>query len=158
MRRVFIENEDAGDERKRREHKRLDALIGYCEAPECRRRSLLSYFGETTNSCQNCDVCRDPIETADGSVFGQKALCAIDQSGRIYGAAHIIDILRGTPTEKIAKARHDAISAFGTGSELRKQEWQSIIRQLVAAGLLKLDIQGYGGLDITVDGEGLMRG
>ncbi|MEC7490436.1 MAG: DNA helicase RecQ [Pseudomonadota bacterium] len=158
MRRVFIENEDAGEERKRREHKRLDALIGYCEAPECRRRSLLSYFGETTDSCQNCDVCRDPVETLDGSVFGQKVLCAIDQSGRIYGAAHIIDILRGTPTEKITKARHDAISAFGTGSELRKQEWQSIIRQLVAAGLLKLDIQGYGGLDITTDGEGLMRG
>ena len=158
MRRVFIEDEDVGPDRKRREHKRLDALVGYCEAPECRRRSLLDYFGEKIDACGNCDVCTDPVELMDGTEHGQKALAAVDQSGRIYGAAHVIDILRGVPTEKISKARHDQRPAFGIGADLRKQEWQSIIRQLVAAGFLQLDVQGYGGLTITPKGEDLMRG
>ena len=158
MRRVFVENEDAGPDRKRREHKRLDALVGYCETPECRRRSLLKYFGETIKSCGNCDTCTDPVELLDGTEHGQKVLAAVDQSGRIYGAAHVIDILRGVLTEKISKAGHNQRPAFGIGTELQKGEWQSIIRQLVAAQFLQLDVQGYGGLTITLKGEGLMRG
>tara|TARA_Y100001936_G_scaffold107391_2_gene105490 strand:+ start:7672 stop:9501 length:1830 start_codon:yes stop_codon:yes gene_type:complete len=158
MRRLFIEGENAGLDRKRREHKRLDALVAYCEAPECRRRSLLEYFGEKINVCDNCDVCTDPVALVNGTEHGQKVLAAIDQSGRIYGAAHVIDILRGVPTEKISKAGHDQRAAFGIGSDLRKQEWQSIIRQLVATGFLQLDVQGYGGLTITNKGESLMQG
>ena len=158
MRRVFIEDEDSGPERKRREHKRLDALVGYCEAPECRRRSLLAYFGETIEPCGNCDVCIDPVEMADGTEHGFKVLTAVQGSGQIYGAVHIVDILRGMNTEKIAKAGHDNLPAYGAGAELRKQEWQSIIRQLVASGFLRLDVQGYGGLGITPKGQDLMRG
>ena len=67
MRRVFIEQEDSAPERKRREHKRLDALIAYCEAAECRRRMLLRYFGDAIEPCGNCDVCLDPVETRDGA-------------------------------------------------------------------------------------------
>ncbi|MAM67157.1 MAG: DNA helicase RecQ [Rhodospirillaceae bacterium] len=158
MRRVFIEEEDSSPERKRREHKRLDALVGYCEAPECRRRSLLEYFGERIEPCGNCDVCLNPVEMADGTELGQKALSAVDQSGRIYGAAHVIDILRGMQTEKITKAGHDRLGVFGAGPDLRKQEWQSIIRQLVSAGFLRLDVQGYGGLDLTPKGQDLLNG
>ena len=158
MRRVFIEDEDSGPERKRREHKRLDALVGYCEAPECRRRSLLAYFGETIEPCGNCDVCIDPVEMADGTEHGFKVLTAVQGSGQIYGAVHIVDILRGMNTEKIAKAGHDNLPAYGAGAELRKQEWQSIIRPLVASGFLRLDVQGYGGLGITPKGQDLMRG
>ncbi len=158
MRRVFIEEEDSSPERKRREHKRLDALVGYCEAPECRRRSLLEYFGERIEPCGNCDVCLNPVEMADGTELGQKALSAVDQSGRIYGAAHIIDILRGMQTEKITKAGHDRLDVFGAGPDLRKQEWQSIIRQLVSVGFLRLDVQGYGGLDLTPKGQDLLNG
>ena len=158
MRRVFIEDEDSGPERKRREHKRLDTLVGYCEAPECRRRSLLAYFGETIEPCGNCDVCIDPVEMADGTEHGFKVLTAVQGSGQIYGAVHIVDILRGMNTEKIAKAGHDNLPAYGAGAELRKQEWQSIIRQLVASGFLRLDVQGYGGLGITPKGQDLMRG
>ena len=94
MRRVFIEDEDSAPERKRREHKRLDALIGYCEAPECRRRSLLAYFGETTEPCGNCDVCLNPVALTDGTVEGQKALSAVVRTGQRFGAAHIIDVLQ----------------------------------------------------------------
>jgi ATP-dependent DNA helicase RecQ len=158
MRRVFIEDEESGPERKRREHKRLDALVGYCEAPECRRRSLLAYFGETITPCGNCDVCIDPVEMADGTAHGLKVLNAVQGSGQMYGAAHITDILRGMQTEKLLKARHDQLPAYGAGADLRKQEWASIIRQLVSAGFLRLDVQGYGGLGITPKGEDLMRG
>lgn len=158
MRRVFIEDEDSGAERKRREHKRLDALVGYCEAPECRRRSLLAYFGEEIEPCGNCDVCIDPVEMADGTAHGLKVLSAVQGSGQMYGAAHIIDILRGMQTEKLLKAGHDNLPAYGDGADLRKQEWQSIIRQLVSAGFLRLDVQGYGGLGITPKGEDMMRG
>ena len=158
MRRVFIEDEESGDDRKRREHKRLDALVGYCEAPECRRRSLLAYFGEQIEACGNCDVCIDPVEMADGTELGLKVLAAVEGSGQIYGAAHIIDILRGMQGEKLLKASHDKLAAYGTGADLRKPEWQSIIRQLVSAGFLQLDVQGYGGLAIPPKGQDLMRG
>jgi ATP-dependent DNA helicase RecQ len=158
MRRVFIEEEGAGDERKRREHKRLDTLIGYCESPACRRRALLAYFGEETAPCGNCDLCLDPVELIDGTEAGQKIASAVYRSGQRFGAAHIIDILRGTATEKVTKAGHDRLPTFGLGAERGKQEWQSLIRQLVAAGFLRLDIQGYGGLGLTEKGRHLLKG
>jgi len=158
MRRMFIEDEESGPERKRREHKRLDTLVGYCEAPECRRRSLLAYFGEEIDACGNCDVCINPVEMADGTELGKKVLAAVDGSGQLYGSAHIVDILRGMQSEKLLKAGHDRLAAYGSGADLRKPEWQSIIRQLVSAGFLRLDVQGYGGLAITPKGQDLARG
>ncbi len=158
MRRMFIDQEDTGDDHKRREHKRLDALIGYCEAPECRRRTLLAYFGETSEPCGNCDTCCDPVDLADGTVEAQQALSAVLRTGQRYGAAHIVDVLRGTATDKVAAAGHDALPTFGVGSGHGREEWRSILRQLVAAGLLKLDIQGYGGLTIAPPGRDLLRG
>ena len=158
MRRVFIEDEESTTERKRREHKRLDALIGYCEAPECRRRSLLAYFGETTEPCGNCDVCLNPVALTDGTVEGQKALSAVVRTGQRFGAAHIIDVLRGNSTEKVLNARHDQLPTFGVGEDLKKEEWRSILRQLVAAGFLEIDIQGYGGMKMTEAGRALLKG
>ena len=158
MRRQFIEDEDAGEERKRREHKRLDALLGYCEAPACRRVALLDYFGERAEACGNCDVCLDPSERIDGTEDARKILSAVRRSGERFGAAHVIDILRGTQTEKIARARHDRLPTFGAGAARSKNEWRSLIRQMVAAGFLRLDIAGFGGLAITKQGLALLRG
>ena len=158
MRRVFIENEDAGDDRKRREHKRLDALLGYCEAPACRRTTLLGYFGERTEACGNCDVCLDPADRIDGTEDARRVLSAVYRSGERYGAAHLIDILRGTETEKIVRAGHDRLPTFGAGAARKKAEWQSLIRQMVATGILRLDIAGYGGIAITDKGRALLRG
>ena len=158
MRRVFIEDEDAGAERKRREHKRLDALLGYCEAPACRRTTLLDYFGERAEACGNCDVCLDPADRIDGTEDARKVLSAVRRSGERFGAAHIIDILRGAETEKIARAGHDRLPTFGAGAGRGKAEWQSLIRQMVATGTLRLDIAGYGGLAITDKGRALLRG
>ena len=158
MRRQFIEEEDAGDERRRREHKRLDALLGYCEAPACRRVTLLEYFGERIEPCGNCDVCLDPAERVDGTDDAQKVLSAVHRTGERFGAAHVIDVLRGTATEKIERAGHDRLPTFGVGADRGKNEWRSLIRQLVAAGFLRLDIGGFGGISMTGKGRGLLQG
>ena len=158
MRRQFIEQEESTDERNRREHKRLDALIGYCEAATCRRRVLLAYFGDRIEKCGNCDVCQNPITLADGTTEAALALSAVVDTGELYGAAHIIDVLRGASTQKIARAGHQSIATYGQGADLGKEEWRTIIRQLVAANLLRLDIEGYGGLKLTDDGGALLRG
>ena len=158
MRRVFIEDEDSGIERKRREHKRLDALLGYCEAPACRRMALLDYFGEEIEACGNCDACLDPAGRADGTEDAQKILSAVHRSGERFGAAHVIDILCGAQTDKITRTGHHRLPTFGAGAARGKNEWRSLIRQMVATGFLRLDIAGYGGLAITGKGRALLRG
>ena len=158
MRRQFVENEDAGPERKRREHKRLDALLGYCEAPECRRVALLDYFGERIEACGNCDVCLNPSERLDGTEDAQKILSAAYRSGQRFGAAHLIDIILGKETEKVVRFGHHRFPTFGVGVSRGKNEWRSLIRQMVATGFLRLDVGGYGGLGITERGMALLRG
>ncbi len=158
MRRQFIEDEEAGPERKRREHRRLDALLGYCEAPACRRVTLLEYFGERTQACGNCDVCLDPSARIDGTEEALKILSAAWRTGQRFGAAHLIDVLRGTGTDKIARLGHDRLPTFGVGAARGKNEWRSLIRQMVATGFLRIDIGGYGGIVITEKGLGLLRG
>ncbi|MCY4235344.1 MAG: DNA helicase RecQ [Cyanobacteria bacterium MAG CAR2_bin_4] len=158
IRRQFIEDEASGPERKRREHKRLDALLGYCESPSCRRIPLLAYFGEESEPCGNCDICHHPVSCVDGTEMARQVLAAVRQSGQCYGAAHVIDILYGASTEKVRRAGHDQLESFGVGKERRKNQWRSLIRQMVASGLLKLDIAGYGSLMITPKGHGLHGG
>jgi ATP-dependent DNA helicase RecQ len=158
LRRRFIEAEDSDADRKRREHQRLDTLIGYCESPTCRRRTLLAHFGEDREACGNCDVCRSPVELADGSDEGRRVLSAVIATGQRYGAVHIIDVLRGSRTEKVERAGHHLLPSFGSGTGHKKVAWRSIIRQLVAASFLDLDIQGLGGLSVTAKGRALLAG
>ena len=158
IRRQFVENEDAGEERKRREHKRLDALLGYCEAPACRRVALLAYFGESIEPCGNCDCCLDPAERLDGTADARMVLSTIHRTGQRFGAAHVIDILRGTESQKIERFGHRRLPTFGTGAGRGKNDWRSLIRQMVATGILRLDIAGYGALQITDKGHALLRG
>ncbi len=161
MRRMFIEQENSAADHKRREHKRLDALIAYCEASACRRYALLDYFGEQRSDesgCGNCDICLNPPEMSDGTDAAQKILSASVRSGQMYGQAHLIDIVRGADTEKIRAAGHDALPTYGIGADLSKDEWRSILRQLVAAGFLRLDVAGHGGLSLTEKGQALLAG
>ena len=157
-RRMFIDEEDSSDDRKRREHQRLAALIAYCEASSCRRRTLLSYFGEASQPCGNCDICRNPSATVDGTAEARQILGAVLETGERYGAAHIVDVLRGGETEKIAAAGHDRLASFGSGAARKAAEWRSLIRQLVAGGFLDHDVSGYGGLSLSADGKALLRG
>ena len=158
MRRVFIEQEESSDDRRRREHQRLGALIGYCEAPGCRRRTLLSYFGEDTEDCGNCDMCLDPVAIVDGTHEADLVLGAVTGTGQRFGATHIVEVLRGSSAEKITRLSHDRLAEHGGGSNRKAEEWRSIIRQMVAAGFLHMDVRDYGGLKITKRGEALRRG
>ena len=156
MRRMFIDQEEAADAHKRRAHARLNTLIGYCEASQCRRQILLTYFGEEAQSCGNCDRCLDTTPRTDGTAEAQLVLAAVRESGERFGAAHIVEILRGAKTEKIISRGHDSLRSFGKGSARKKEEWQSLVRQFVAAGYLIPD--EHGGLAITASGEALRRG
>ena len=158
MRRMFIDQEEAGEERKRREHQRLSALIGYCEAPGCRRQILLHYFGETTEPCGNCDICREPGALVDATALARLALEAVRQTGERYGAAHIANVLRGMGGDKVASAGHDGLTIFGAGAGQSQAEWQTVLRQLVAGGFLLHDVSGYGGLATSEKGRALLRG
>ncbi len=158
MRRTFIEDEDSGSDRKRREHKRLDSLLAYCEAAECRRRMLLQYFGEAAEPCGRCDLCVSPVETVDATEDGQKILSAVYRTGQRWGAAHIVNILLGKNTDKTASSGHDRLPTFGVGAGRSQQEWNAMIRQLVASGFLAIDIKGYGGLGLTDKARALLKG
>ena len=158
LRRQFIE-EDGGDpDHKRREHKRLDALLAYAEAPSCRRVALLQYFGEESKACGNCDVCLDPPKMIEATRPAQMALSAVARTGERFGASHIIDILRGAETEKLRQLGHDRLPTHGVGKDWPKARWQGFLRQMVAAGHLSIDIKGFGGLTISESGHAILRG
>jgi len=158
MRRRFIDGENGGDDRRRREHKRLDALVAYCEAPDCRRQNLLAYFGEEAQPCGNCDVCLDPAQTVDATAEARWVLDAVAATGERFGATHIADVLCGKSGEKVEQHRHGDLTTFGIGASQGQRHWQSMIRQMVGGGLLQIDVAGFGGLSITPKGRALANG
>ena len=159
MRRQFIEDEGASDDHRRREHKRLDALLAYCEATQCRRVALLAYFGEMdAQACGNCDICLNPPELVDGTREAQMLFSAIARTGERFGGGHITDILRGSATDKVLARGHDSLPTFGIGADKAKTYWQGLIRQMLAGGWLELDIGGYGALTLTPAGRAVLKG
>jgi ATP-dependent DNA helicase RecQ len=158
LRRMQIDEREAADEQKRVERKRLDALVGLCESARCRRQNLLAYFGEAAPPCGNCDICLDGAEVVDGTVAARKALSAMVRTGERFGTEHLANLLRGERTEAILKFGHDRLPTFGVGQEHGKPEWRSIFRQLHGAGLIALDLNGYGGWRVTQEGRGVLRG
>lgn len=158
LRRQFVDQEDTDDDHKRREVARLNALVAYAEAQQCRRQTLLAYFGDDSEPCGNCDNCLNPVELRDGQEDAELVFGAIIETGERYGQAHIIDVLCGAETEKITNARHDKLECYGAGRRHAKKEWQGIIRQMIAAGFLEVDAEGYSSLLITKQGNALSRG
>ena len=158
LRRQFVEQADGDREYKNRELARLDHLVSYAEALTCRRRVLLSYFGEERQPCGNCDNCLDPVDLKDGEEEANWVIGAIIETGEMFGQAHIIDVLRGAETEKVVAKNHDRLHAHGQGERWSKPEWQSIIRQMVSAGLLWVDTANFSGLKITDAGNAFTRG
>ena len=158
LRRNFIDQNDADETNKRREHRRLDALVNYCESPSCRRMSLLSYFGEASEPCGNCDVCLNPAETLDGTTDALKILHVVRATGERFGGGHIIDVLLGRTNERAISIGHVNSPVFGSGKHRSRTEWQPLVRQMAAVGFLKLDAGGFGGLSISEKGEALLSG
>lgn len=157
LRRQFIEQDGEDEEHKLREHKRLDALLAYCDAAGCRRTALLSYFDEEMKACGNCDNCLHPPTMLDGTEEAKTLFWAIKDTGQMFGGAHIIDILRGIQTQKILERGHDQLSSFGAGARRDKKFWQAFIRQAVAGNYLTINIQRYGALQIAPPGDAVVK-
>jgi ATP-dependent DNA helicase RecQ len=119
---------------------------------------LLAYFSEDSGPCGNCDVCLNPPVTEDASPLARHALACVVQTGQRFGAAQIIDVLRGADTEKVRGLGHDRLAAHGLGRGEAKETWRSLLRQLVAADFLRLDVAGHGGLSLTEAGRALLDG
>ena len=136
--RRMIDESTAGDEFKRLQRGKLDALLALCESLDCRRVRLLQYFGEASVACGNCDNCLQPPARWDATEAARKALSCIyrchQHSGFGFGAGHLIDVLRGQSTDKTRQRGHESLSTFGIGRELSEQQWRGVIRQLIALG------------------------
>ena len=150
--RRLIDASEGDDAHRRRLSAHLDAMLALCETVECRRVRLLAYFGERSEPCGNCDTCRTPPESWDGTIAAQKLLSAVyrlrHERGQQFGAGHIIDILLGRRTPKVAQYRHDTLTVFGVGTELTEAEWRAVVRQLIVQGLLAAT-GDYGTLVLT---------
>lgn len=155
--RQWIMQSDAPEQQKRIEHGKLDALLGLCETPGCRRQVLLEYFGDQCEPCGNCDNCAAPPETFDGTVAAQMALSAVWRTGERFGVAYVTNVLLGEMDARIVEFGHDRLSVFGIGRDHDKGAWRGIFRQLVALGLLAVDLAGHGGLFITERGRDFLR-
>jgi len=158
--RQLIDDSSENDEHRWTQRHKLNALLGYCEAPDCRRKVLLNYFGETMegDTCGNCDNCRREVDTWEGTVAAQKVLSCIARTGQRFGSGHVTDVLLGKDTEKVRRHDHDTVSTYGIGSDRSKAEWRTMIRQLVAKGMIRVDVMGYGALTLTEQCRPVLRG
>ncbi len=156
--RRLIEQSDADDAFKRVSSAKLDALLGLAETAGCRRVRLLDYFGEASGPCGNCDNCLSPPETFDATDPARKALSAIYRTGQRFGAAHVIDVLRGRGGDKVGRWGHDRLSVFGIGADLDEAAWRSVFRQLVAQGLVRVDHEAHGALRLAEASRAVLRG
>jgi ATP-dependent DNA helicase RecQ len=159
--RRMIDESPAGEEFKRVQRGKLDALLALCEASDCRRVRLLGYFGEHSSACGNCDNCLHPPQTWDGTEAARKLLSCIyrmqQHSGIGYGAGHLLDVLRGKTTDKVTQHGHARLSTFGVGADLDEARWRGVLRQLVALG--HVVTQGeYNVLALTDSARAVLKG
>ena len=157
--RQMVDQSEAGEEHKRIERAKLDALLGWCEVTTCRRRALLEHFGDgLAKDCGNCDICLTPPQTWDGTEEAQKLLSCVYRTGQYFGAGHVIDVLRGKDTAKVQQRRHQNLSTFGIGADRSEVQWRSVLRQLLVQGHLHADAERYGALRLTAKSRPLLKG
>ncbi|HUP06906.1 MAG TPA: DNA helicase RecQ [Caldimonas sp.] len=145
--RRLIDEGPADETYKRNQRAKLDALLALAESTTCRRLRLLAYFGEASRPCgphQNaCDNCQEPPATWDATEAARKALSCVyrfqQARGQRFGAAHLIDVLRGEVTDKVAQHGHRSLSTFGIGADVSVAQWRAVLRQLVALGYLRVE-------------------
>jgi ATP-dependent DNA helicase RecQ len=160
--RRMIDESPAGEEFKQVMRGKLDALLGLAEATDCRRVRLLGYFGEASTPCGNCDNCLSPPAVWDGTDAARKLLSTIyriqQMSGISFGAGHLMDIVRGKPTEKVSQYGHEALSTFGIGKDFTELQLRGVLRQLIAMGALTVDAQAFNTLQLTPESRGVLKG
>ncbi len=155
----FIQRSEAGEERKRLERAKLDALLAFAETTRCRRQQLLGYFGESLEQpCGNCDNCLQPPLTWDATEAAQKALSCVYRTGQRFGVGYLVDVLLGKDNERICSRGHDRLGVHGIGTDLDARQWRGVFRQLVAMGMLVPDPEGYGTLRLTEAARPLFGG
>jgi ATP-dependent DNA helicase RecQ len=159
--RRMIDESPAGEEFKRGQRGKLDALLALAEAHDCRRVRLLDYFGEPSQPCGNCDNCLNPPATWDATESARKALSCIyrfhQNGGQRFGAGHLIDVLRGKATDKVAQFHHERLSTFGIGADVSEVQWRAVLRQLIALGHLRTEGE-YNTLELTASAREVLRG
>jgi ATP-dependent DNA helicase RecQ len=160
--RRMIDESPAGEDFKQVMRGKLDALLALAEATDCRRVRLLGYFGEASTPCGNCDNCLSPPQVWDGTDAARKLLSTIyrvqQQSGISFGAVHVMDILRGKKTEKVAQFGHERLSTFGIGAQFSEVQLRGVLRQLIAIGALAVDGQAFNTLRLTDGSRAVLKG
>lgn len=159
MLKQMLQNSEGDERHKRVEQHKLDAMLALCEETRCRRQALLRYFDEELpNPCGHCDNCVDGVQTWDATEPARQALSAIYRTGQRYGVGHLVDVLLGKDNEKIRNFGHEKLSVYGVGKGRAEGEWRSLFRQMVARGLVDVDLDGYGGLRLSDTCRPLLRG
>ncbi len=155
--RMILEGD--GDEKfKLFEYKRLEALVGYCEAISCRRKALLGYFDQEIQKCENCDNCIHPPSVEDYSNEAKIIILTIQSTGQYFGTNHIIDVIKGNETLKVRGRSHNRLACFGQGAQLPKGLIQALIRQLIAFGALRVNLGKYGAIEINEAALDIVKG
>lgn len=154
----MIDGGGSGDDVKRVERSKLNALLAVCETPGCRRQAVLAHFGEAhPGNCGNCDTCLTPVETWDGTDAAIKALAAVYRTGERFGTGHLIDVLLGKENEKTTRFGHVDMPVFGAGCDIPSKTWQSVYRQLLAAGLVSVDHDAFGALKLEPEARAVFK-
>jgi len=164
MRRM-IDDSPADEFFKRSQRGKLEALLALAEAHDCRRARLLAYFGEPSDACaahqSACDNCRQPPATWEATEAARKALSCIyrfhQNGGQSFGVVHLIDVLRGRVTDKVAQYGHEHLSTFGIGADLSEVQWRAVLRQLIALGHVHVEGE-YSTLALTESARAVLRG
>ena len=160
--RRMIDESPAGEDFKQVMRGKLDALLGLAEASDCRRVRLLAYFDETSQPCGNCDNCLHPPRVWDGTEAARMLLSTIyrvqQMSGISFGAGHLMDILRGKRTDKVAQFSHTSLSTFGLGAQYGEAQLRGVLRQLIAIGAVAVDAEAYNTLQLTEGSRAVLKG
>ncbi|WOS61648.1 DNA helicase RecQ [Sinorhizobium fredii] len=158
QRRRMIDEGGAPDEIKRIERSKLNSLLAICETVGCRRQAILAHFGEAhPGRCSHCDTCLKPVETWDGTEAAIKALAAVYRTGERFGTGHVIDVLMGTVNDKTERFGHADMPVFGAGKDLPARTWQSVFRQLLAAGLITVDHAAFGAMKLEPEARAVFK-
>jgi ATP-dependent DNA helicase RecQ len=152
--RDMIEQGEANTEQKALKTAKLERMFQFAEAPVCRRKTVLFYFGETyDHNCGNCDVCLNPPRQFDGTVAAQKALSAIVRTGEKTGMNLLIDILRGSQRREIFENRFHEIKTYGAGKEYTYEDWLYLLSQMLHTGLVEIAYDDHSRLRVTEEGK-----
>lgn len=154
----MLETTDADEGYKKVARHKLDCMLALCETAQCRRTNLLEYFGQSSEKgCDYCDTCLTPPVLWDATVDAQKVMSTIYRTEQIFGAGHVIDVLRGSKSAKISDKKHDALSVYGIGKDQPKEHWNSVLRQLLNGGYIQIKNWEYRSLALTSKAEAILK-